>query len=74
MFGNRIIELRKEQGITQSELAKKIGISRSALSLYEIEKREPDIDTLNRLASYFNVWVDYLSGHSNQRIPDSALE
>lgn len=39
MFGKRIVELRKRRGFTQAELAESIGISRSALSLYEIEKR-----------------------------------
>lgn len=60
MFGKRIVELRKKQGLTQAELARSIGISRSALSLYEIEKREPDIETLNKLASLFMVPVDYI--------------
>lgn len=64
MFGKRIAELRKKQGLTQSELARSIGISRSALSLYEIEKREPDIETLNKFASLFSVSLDYLLGNS----------
>lgn len=60
MFGKRIVELRKNKGLTQTELAKSLGISRSALSLYEIEKREPDINTLNKLAALFNVPVGYI--------------
>ncbi len=63
MFGKRIVELRKKLGLTQAELAKAMGISRSALSLYEIEKREPDIETLRKLASLFNVSVDYILGN-----------
>lgn len=63
MFGKRIVELRKGQGLTQAELARTMGISRSALSLYEIEKREPDIETLNKLASLFNVPVGYILGN-----------
>lgn len=74
MFGKRIVELRTEKNITQAELAKAIGISRSALALYETEKREPSIDTLNKLASHFNVWVDYLSGHSDQRFSPNDAE
>lgn len=68
MFGKRIVELRKKQGLTQSELAKVMGISRSALSLYEIEKREPDIETLSKLASLFNVPVDYILGNEHKVI------
>lgn len=44
MIGKRIAELRKEKGMTQEELAKALNITRSALSLYEIEKRDPDTD------------------------------
>lgn len=67
MFGQRIVELRKNKGLTQAELANLMGISRSSLSLYEIEKRQPDIDTLNKLASLFKVPIDHLLG--NDSIP-----
>lgn len=68
MFGKRIVELRKRQGLTQAELAKAMGISRSALSLYEIEKREPDIETLSKLSSLFNVPVGYILGNEHEVI------
>lgn len=68
MFGKRIVELRKRRGLTQAELARTIGISRSALSLYEIEKREPDIETLNKLASLFEVPVGYILGNEQEVI------
>lgn len=66
MFGKRIVELRKKRGLTQAELAKSIGISRSALSLYEIEKREPDIDTLGKLSALFEVPVGYILGNEHE--------
>lgn len=62
MFGRRIVELRKKRGLTQEELAKNLGISRSSLSLYEIEKREPDTEIIIKLAKYFSVSTDYLLG------------
>lgn len=68
MFGKRIVELRKGRGLTQADLARSIGISRSALSLYEIEKREPDIETLNKLASLFEVPVGYILGNEHEVI------
>lgn len=71
MFGIRIVELRKSKKLTQSQVAKAIGISRSALSLYELEKREPDIQTLNKLATFFDVPVGYLSGKESQITPTS---
>lgn len=65
MFGSRIKNLRNAKGLTQEELAKQLGISRSALSLYELEKREPDIDTFKKIASFFGVSTDYLNGSTN---------
>lgn len=65
MFGSRITQLRKQKRLTQKEMAEKIGISRSALSLYELEKREPDFDTVKKIAAYLGVSIDYLTGNSN---------
>ncbi len=73
MFGKRIVELRKRRGLTQVELARSIGISRSALSLYEIEKREPDIETLNKLASLFMVPVGYILGNDTRNLTEENL-
>lgn len=74
MFGQRIVELRKRQGLTQTELAKTIGISRSALSLYEIEKRQPDWETINKMASLFDVSVDYLLGRTDDKHRNSTSD
>ena len=62
MFGERIAEQRKKLGLSQEELARKIGVSRSALSLYEIDRREPDLETVKKIASLFGVTTDYLLG------------
>ncbi|CAH2213196.1 helix-turn-helix domain-containing protein [Tepidibacter aestuarii] len=59
-LGNRLVELRKVLGFTQTELAKRLGISRGSLSMYEIDKREPDNNTLNKIADFFDVSTDYL--------------
>lgn len=58
----KLIELRKEKKLTQSDLAEVLGISRQAYSNYEAGKRQPDNETLLKLAEYFNVSVDYLLG------------
>ncbi len=74
MFGKRIVSLRKSKKMTQEELATALGISRSALSLYEIEKREPDTETLLKIASYFEVSADFLlgvSGEVNSFLPNN---
>lgn len=73
MLGQRIAQLRKEAGLTQAELSKKLGISRASLSLYEIEKREPDIDTLVKMSTCFDVQIDYLLGLTDERHHESTL-
>ena len=55
-------ELRTSKGLTQSELAKLLKISASAIGMYEQGRREPDYATLSKLANYFNVATDYLLG------------
>lgn len=59
-IGNRIKHLRKEQDMSQAELAKKIGISRSYLSELESDKRNVGIDTVQRLADKLGVTPSYL--------------
>ena len=56
----KLKELRRKQGITQAELASKIGVVESAISLYESGKREPDISTLIKIAKCLNTTVDCL--------------
>lgn len=56
----RLKELRAEKGATQKEVAEVIFCSPLVYSRYERGEREPDIDTLCKLADYFNVTVDYI--------------
>ena len=58
----RLRELRKAKGISMKKLGEIIGVAESTISLYELEKREPDFSTLKKLADYFNVTTDYLLG------------
>lgn len=59
---NRIRETRKLNKYSQSEVAKELGITRQAESLYETGKREPKLETWQKLANFFNVSVPYLQG------------
>lgn len=61
-LGERLKYLRLQKGLTQEQLAEIIGISRSALSMYELDQREPDLGTLIKIADYFSVTTDYLLG------------
>ena len=65
-FENVFKSLRIREGINQNELAKKLGISRSAISMYENGKREPDISTLEQIADFFNVDMNYLTGSKRE--------
>lgn len=65
IFSTRLISLRKEKGLSQYSLADKLGCSRGLISNYEQGRREPDFNTLLKLADYFNVSTDYLLGKSN---------
>lgn len=75
MLKVRLSQLRKEVNLTQEELSKKLKITRSALSLYELGKRDPDTETLNLLADFFHVSVDYLLGRTDIRdLSESKVE
>lgn len=71
-IGNRIAELRDARALTQEQLATTLGISRAALSHYEKNRRQPDFDTLIKLADEFNVSVDYLLGRTKR--PEITLD
>lgn len=55
-------ELRTHNNLTQSELATRLNISKSAISMYETGNREPDFETLENIADFFNVDMNYLLG------------
>lgn len=59
-IGDRIQSLRKSKGISQEELADKIGVSRQAVSKWESEQSTPDIDKIILLSDYFEATTDYL--------------
>ena len=63
----RLKELRLEKGATQKEVAEFICCSSLVYSRYAREEREPDIDTLCRLADFFGVTVDYIVCRTNKR-------
>lgn len=56
----KIKELRRQKGISQATLGQQIGLTRAAICQYEQGRREPDTETLLKIAKYFNVSVDSL--------------
>lgn len=65
-FSKRLKKLRTDLKMTQDELAPELGISRSTLGMYETGKREPDFETLETIADFFNVDMNYLIGYSDE--------
>lgn len=65
MLKDRIFELRIAAGYTQVTLAKKLGVSKQAVSNWENDNIQPSIEMLIRLADTFNVTTDYLLGREN---------
>jgi transcriptional regulator with XRE-family HTH domain len=59
-LGKIIKQLRQDRNITQQELGKIINKSRSTIAGYETKRKEPDYETLKKIAEYFNVSTDYL--------------
>ncbi|MHB8077170.1 helix-turn-helix domain-containing protein [Desulfosporosinus fructosivorans] len=70
MLGKRLLYLRNKRGLTQEELAKIFCMSRSTYAQYEVDRRKPDYDTLQKIADYFAVSTDFLLG----RTGDTAME
>ena len=71
---NRIKELRQSKGLTQAELAKKVGISEQAVSFYENNKTEPKIETWKKLADYFGTSVSYIRGDLDTEYLEKIVE
>lgn len=59
-FCDKLKALRTEHNLTQEEFAKNTGLSRSAVGMYESGKREPNFETLEVIADYFNVDMNTL--------------
>ncbi len=61
----RIKELRKENGVTQKEIADYLNIKQNTYSQYENGQRQVPIEILARLADYYEVSVDYIIGRTD---------
>lgn len=66
--------LRTASGYSQQELADKLGISKSSINMYERGERQPNFETLEMIADFFNVDIDYLLGRTDKTtiLPESS--
>lgn len=69
-FGQRIKLLRQSKGLTQKQMADKLGLTKSVISAYETDMRMPSYDVLVKIAAHFNVTTDYLLGVQHQAMVD----
>lgn len=67
-LGNKILELRKKQNITQEELAEKIGVTRQTISKWELGETHPDINQAKKLSMIFNISLDELVNNDTENI------
>lgn len=78
LFGKRLREVRNLRGLKQVELAKKLGVTRSVISRYELGINDPPSENISKLAEILGVSSDYLLGrtddpgidNNNKREPD----
>lgn len=74
-FGNRLKTLRKQNNLTQKQLASLIGVKNSIISFYEVGDRIPSPQVVISLASVFHVTTDFLLGvQKEESIDVSGLE
>lgn len=73
-FHNVFKSLRQAQGYSQTDLADALDISRSSISMYENGNREPDFETLEKIADFFHVDTDYLLGRKKTAVVNSKKE
>lgn len=73
LFSEQLKKLRKERGLTQEQLANLLKISKSAISMYENGNREPNFETEELIADFFNVNISILRGKGQTPIPEGFM-
>jgi Predicted transcriptional regulator len=61
-FATTLRQLREQAGLTQAELAEKLGVRQSAVSMYESGAREPNLTTIKEIADFFEVDMNRMHG------------
>ena len=65
-FKDMLKYYRMREKLSQSELAEKLGLSASTISMYEVGKREPDFETEEKIADFFNTDLNTLRGRDTE--------
>jgi transcriptional regulator with XRE-family HTH domain len=64
-YGERLKKLRESKKLSQQQLADRLKINRSTYARYELGQTQPDFETLEKLADFFEVSTDYLLGRTD---------
>lgn len=72
-FTERLKELRHERDVTQAKLGQYLEVGYTAIANYESGRNEPSIDTLVKIAKYFDVTADYLIGLEEKQERDFSI-
>ena len=64
IFAERLLDLRKEKGLSQATLAKALQVSYAVICYWETNRSEPTAPNLVKIADFFDVSVDYLLGRT----------
>lgn len=80
MFGDKLKELRKKNNISQEKLGEYLNVTSTAIYSWEINRTQPSIENIIRIADFFNVTTDYLLGfnqedcHKTERLQTALKE
>ncbi|WP_079908238.1 helix-turn-helix domain-containing protein [Paenibacillus sp. 32352] len=72
--GKRLAQLRENANLSQAELAKRMNVSSSTIGMWELGEREIKVSTLRKIAEYFDVKTDYLTGLTDDPTSRSDIE
>ncbi len=67
-MGNKILEFRKQNNLSQEQLAEKMGVARQTISKWELEETSPDIEQSKKLSQIFNVSLDDLTDNDIKNV------
>lgn len=73
-FKDNLKRLREERKLTQAELARSLGIAAATVGMYEIGQREPDFETEEKIADFFNISLDALRGKPTSTGTDPLID
>jgi len=72
-FGEKVAAIRKKKGLSQAELAEKVGIIGVTIGRYERDEIKPSIDVAAKIADTLEVSLDYLVGSSDELLDKSIV-